>query len=143
GGNSLAALGTPEMPAAMLASPIPWSNLLDPNAPQMSMMPPANVGSFVLDPSLADQSIPDGLDVHVLVESALPGAEPVHYVVLERPVRAAVRLAVFATRIQDVYDNALEAFATTPMFADRATLPTITPGAQYWTSAGPIVALGC
>jgi hypothetical protein len=142
GGNSLAALGAAPMPVAMFGSPIPWSSLLDPNAPQMSMMRAPNVGTFVLDPSIADQSSPDGLDVHVLVESALPGAEPVHYVVLERPVRAAVRLAVFAISIQDVYDSAMEAFATQPMFAQRATLPEIIPGQQYWTSAGAIIALG-
>ena len=141
GGSSLASFGARPMPASMLMTPTSWSSLLDPNALQMSVMRPPNIGSFVLDPAL-DLPIPEGLDVHVRVDSALPGDAP-YYVVLERPVRAAARLAVYAVRIENVYETSMEAFAARPMFSALRTLPVITRGATYWTSAGPIVALGC
>lgn len=142
GGNSVAALGQPPMPATMRGTPIPW--FLPPPALMSHVTTPV-IGSFVLDPALADRSTPDGLDVHVLVAPtpSVGELEPARYVVIERAVRDAMRLDVFAVRLDEVYETAMEAFTTRPMISLRSSpLPTIQPGATYWTSAGSITALG-
>ncbi|HSN28957.1 MAG TPA: MBL fold metallo-hydrolase, partial [Kofleriaceae bacterium] len=141
GGNGLAALGNTPAPAALQMTPLSW---FLPPAPLVCEQPRPPVGSFVLDPSLADPSTPEGFATHVLVEPVLPGAfpEPPRYVVLERPVRAAMRLNVYAVRVGAVYTTAMEAFGAGPASFLRTSFPVIVPGETYWTSAGAIVALG-
>ena len=105
---------------------------------------PVNVGTFVLDPALAGVSTPPNLMTHVKVTDpwALgPLAPSAGYVEIERPVRSAWLITVFAIPAQQVFDNPAEASTTDPAQSVRV-LPVLAEGSPAWTPRGQFTVTG-
>ncbi len=116
----------------------------DDSGSQSSQLPLENFGTFVLDPSIANVAVPDQMTTHVRIQEPLAFGENFSrmrdfYVELERPVRSAKRLTVFAVPLEEVFETSIEASSMRPMFTDP--LPRVAPdiGAQMWTASASIV----
>lgn len=114
----------------------------DDESSEICEAPTSNIGTFVLDPALADASTPASMTTHIRVQAPMATGANVsqyqdRYVNLERPVHSAVRLAVFAVPLESMYETSMEAFASHSMCETR-TLPVLQPGDQAWTASGAI-----
>lgn len=98
------------------------------------------VGTFVLDPALANVEAPSNMSISVKVEGPnLSGAPTVHHVTLDRRVLSAQRLQVFLTPASAVFETWIEAQSQPPMSTPGPALPrVIDPLAPAFTASGPI-----
>lgn len=114
-----------------------------PQASELPFTEHPNIGTFVLDPSIADVATPDLMTTHVKIQEPLAvGVDDTQYqdrfVRLERPVRSARRIGVYAVPLEEVFETMLEASAIRPMFMEQRPLVAPSPGTQAWTASGPI-----
>jgi hypothetical protein len=99
---------------------------------------PPNVGTFVLDPAIAGLSSPPRMTTHIRVSQPIGlgrGLFRDRFVALERPVRSATRILVFAVPYDQVSrqpQNSSQAAPTT------STTSVFAAGDQAYTPAGPI-----
>ncbi|GAA3389442.1 eCIS core domain-containing protein [Cryptosporangium minutisporangium] len=94
------------------------------------------VSTFVLDPAL-EAAPPANVTTHVrVVGPAATGVD--RYVQLDRPVRTAERITVYAVPLADVYDNPDEAAMATASDPFRIP-PDLPEGAPAWTLNGSFI----
>jgi hypothetical protein len=102
---------------------------------------PPNIGTFVLDPALADVATPARMTTHVRL--APPGGsagERDRHVVLERPVRSARRLTVFAVPLYQLYTSAEAARHPRPIVS--TDYPTFLDGDVAYSATGSATVVG-
>lgn len=113
-------------------------------APVLPTASEPNTGSFVLDPAIADVKTPDHMSTHVRVAplaSARSGPPALdRHVVLERAVRSAKRIEVYALSIYDAYVSA--AAAQTPRPIVSTDVPMFLDGDTAYTPTGSSKIIG-